>query len=142
VVPLKEGEYSDEDDLIEAERPTAERLAEYSNSSSGYVRFVDNSLFRKEAKRGDLVIAVWTPSQKSNRATVFAPEPILHRKDKGGVTHLFIEEYVDRDETAVSFTSFYRLWQREYSAKAPGRRSTRELPVDVLEKFRVSWPSR
>jgi len=82
VVPLAEGEYSDEDELVEAERPTAERSTKYSNSSSGYVRFGDNSLFRKEAKKGDLVIAVWISTQKSNRATVFAPEPAHFAKTR------------------------------------------------------------
>jgi hypothetical protein len=140
VVPLADNRYPAEQRLVEAAATTAEEATEYSDSTAGHIRSVGNSTFRKEAKVGDIVIEMLTPRRGSKRVRVFPPEPILHRKDNGGVTHFFIEQYVDRDETAVSFTSFSRLWQRMCSTRAPGRGAMRELPVDVLEKLRVSWP--
>ncbi len=139
VVPLGEGKHKSEENLVEEERVAAEKETEFSDSDAGYVRWVGNSLFRKLAKPGDLVIECWQPHSKSKRGTVHAPEPLLHRKDKGKVTHLFIEQYADRDATAIPFSAFRTLWRRVGTGRAPGLRSTREIPVELLETLRQMW---
>ncbi len=139
VVPLDDDQHKAENELVEAERERAEKETEYSDSDAGYLRFTGNSTFRRYAKRGDLVIATWQPHAKSKRGTVFAPEPLLHRKDKGKVTHLFIEEYVDRDATSMPFSSFKALWKRVGTGRTPTLNTVRELPVELVETLRRMW---
>lgn len=141
VVPLDDDEHPEEADLVDAERRVAEAGTEFGDSDAGYIRFVGNSRFRKEARAGDVVLAIWKPKSKSKRARVYAPEPILHRKDKGGVTHLFIEEYVDREDTALPFSKFRTLWTRVAGTSAPKMNSTRELRVELAEMLRGLWTS-
>ncbi|WP_438040259.1 hypothetical protein [Sorangium sp. So ce128] len=50
----------------------------------------------------------------------------MRRKDKNGATHLFVEEYADREDIWISWTEFLRLWRRTTSSRPPGVRSTRE----------------
>jgi len=139
VVPLDDDKHADENDVVESERGKAEEGTEISDSDAGYVRWVGNSTFRKDAKPGDLVITIWKSHSKSKGGTVYAPEPLLHRKDNGKVTHLFVEEYADRDETSIPFSAFSALWRRVGSGRAPTINSTREVPVDVAEALRASW---
>ena len=139
VSPLDDDKHEAENELVEAERERAEKEAEYSDSDAGYVRFTGNSNFRRYAKPGDLVISTWHPHAKSKRGTVFAPEPLLHRREKGKVTHLFIEEYVDRDATSMPFSSFKALWKRVGAGRAPMPNTVRELPVELVETLRRMW---
>jgi len=124
---------------VEAERRAAERGTEYSDSDAGYIRWAGNSRFRREAKPGDIVITVWTPSYTSKRGSVYAPEPLLRRKDVGKITHFFVEEYADRDDTAISFTAFKRMWTGLGGSDTLGIKSTREIPVELLEAARRIW---
>ena len=117
----------------------AAKDAEFSSSDTGYVRWTGSDLFRKHAKQGDLVIEIWRPHSKSKRGTVYAPEPLLRRKNKNGVTHFFIEAYADREATSMSFSSFGALWRRLGTGRAPGLRSVREIPVELAETLRGAW---
>ncbi|WP_438006439.1 phospholipase D family protein [Sorangium sp. So ce321] len=140
VVPLEGDKHADEDLVVESERAKAGEETQFSDSEPGYIRFTGTSSFRRSAKPGDLVIAIWRPNAKSSRAHVFAPEPLLGRKDQHGVTHLFVEEYADREDTRISWTEFSRLWRRTTSSRPPGVRSTRKMPVELLEQLRTAWP--
>lgn len=139
VTPLDDRRLQAENEFVEAERGEAEKVTEFGDSDAGYVRWVGNSLFRKHAKAGDLVITVWKPHSKSKRGTVYAPEPILRRKDKGRASHFFIEEYADREESSMPFSAFRVLWGRAKGGSAPTVNSTREVPVELLEKLRALW---
>ena len=126
--------------VIDSERLKAEEGTQYSDSEPGYLRFAGTSNFRKYAKPGDLVLAVWRPNSKSSRAHVFAPEPVLRRKDENGITHLFVEEYADREDTRISWTEFSRLWWRTTASRLSGHKAIREIPVELLERLRAAWP--
>lgn len=139
VVPLDDDKHEDENDVVESERGKAAAGTEFSDSDAGYVRWVGNSRFRKEAKAGDLVMTIWKPHSKSKRGTVYAPEPLLHRKDNGKVTHLFVEEYADRDATSIPFSAFSALWRGVGSGRPPSVNSTREVSADVAEALRAAW---
>jgi hypothetical protein len=140
VVPLDGDKHADEQAVVDRERAEAEKEAQFSDGAPGYIRFTGTSNFRQFAKPGDLVLAVWRPHQKLQWAHVFAPEPLLRRKDKNGVTHLFVEEYADREDTKISWTEFSRLWRRTTSRRQPSVKSTREMPVELLEQLRTAWP--
>lgn len=140
LAPLDEERYEHEAELVEAERSVAKDEVEYVDSEAGYVRFTGNSLFKKEARPGDLVISAWTPTRKSRRGSVYAPTPILRRKDVGNVTHFFFEEYSDHDDTVVAFSSFKKLWEKLGGTSALNVKSTREMSVDLLESIRRDWP--
>jgi hypothetical protein len=141
VVPLDGDKHAAEQVVVANERAKAEKETQFSDSEPGYIRFTGTSNFRWVAKPGDLVLTVWRPHQKSQRAHVFAPEPLLRRKDKNGVTHLFVEEYADREDTKISWTEFSRLWTRTASSRQPSVKSTREMPVELLEQLRTVWPT-
>lgn len=136
VVPLDDQKYEAENDVVEREREAAEEETEFSDSDTGYLRFTGSSRFRKFAKRGDLVISICLPHAKSKRGKVYAPEPLLHRKDKGKVTHFFVEEYSDREKTALPFSRFTALWKRAGAGRAPTLNTVREVSVDAVETLR------
>lgn len=140
VVPIDPAEHADEQAVVEGERARAEAETQFSDSEPGHIRFTGTSNFRKFAKKGDLVLAIWRPHGKSSRARVFAPELLLRRKDKNKVTHFFIEEYADREDTKISWTEFSRLWRRTTSSRLPGSKAVREIPVDLLAQLRTAWP--
>jgi hypothetical protein len=142
VAPLNEGRYEHESKVVEAERRAAERKTERDDSDAGYIRWAGNSKFRKEARPGDLVIQAWTPTHKSRRGTVYAPAPLLRCKGVGKVTHFFIEEYADADDIAIPFSAFRRLWAELGGSDALTVKSTREIPVELLEAARRLWPAR
>jgi hypothetical protein len=139
VVPIDLAKHADEQAVVDSERAKADEETQFSNSDAGYIRFTGTSNFRKSAKPGDLVVALWRPNAKSSRAQVFAPEPLLRRKDKNNVTHFFVEEYADREDTRISWTEFSRLWRRTTSSRQPSVKSTREMPVELLEQLRTAW---
>lgn len=139
LVPMKDDEHEDENEFVESEKKQAKKDTEFSDSDAGYVRWSGKSPFRKYAKPGDLVIKIWRPNSKSKRGTVYAPEPLLRRKDTNNVTHLFIEEYADGDETSIPFSSFSKLWRQVGAGRAPGLRSVREMPVELAETLRQVW---
>lgn len=139
VAPLNEDRYEHENDLVEAERRAAERSREYSDSDAGYIRWAGNSRFYRDAKPGDLVVTAWKPSHKSKRGTVYAPEPLLRRKKVGKVTHFFVEEYADREDTAIPFARFRSIWTRLGGSESLSVSSTREIPVELLETARQMW---
>ncbi|MFI5300904.1 MAG: hypothetical protein ACHREM_22710, partial [Polyangiales bacterium] len=124
---------------VETERAAAEKVTDFSDSEPGYIRFAGKSLFRTHAKSGDLVIAIWKSHAKSKRGTVYAAEPLLRRRDNGAVTHLFIEEYADREATSIPFSAFVALWRRFETGRVPTLNSTREVPVELVETLRRSW---
>jgi phosphatidylserine/phosphatidylglycerophosphate/cardiolipin synthase-like enzyme len=140
VVPLDADKHADEQAVVDGERAKADEEAQFSDSEPGYIRFTGNSNFRKSAKPGDLVLAIWRPHWKSSRAQVFAPEPVLRRKDKNKITHLFVEEYADREDTRITWTEFSRLWRTTTSTRLPGPKAAREIPVELLEQLRTAWP--
>jgi hypothetical protein len=139
VVPFDDGRYESEDGLVEAEKKKAQTAAKFSDSDAGYIRWTGNSLFRRHARPGDLVVAMWRPHSNSARGTVFAPEPLLHRKDKGNVTHFFVEEYGDRDKRAIPFSTFAKIWRRAAAGRTPQLTATRELRSDLIETLRQLW---
>lgn len=138
-MPLNEEKHKSENDLVESEKKQAAKQTEFADSDPGYIRWTGTSLFRSHAKPGDLVIGMWRPHSKSKRGTVYAPEPLLHRKDKRKVTHFFVEEYADREDTAISFTNFVALWRRLGSGRPPSLKPTRGLPVELAESPRAAW---
>jgi len=140
LVPLNDEKHPDEHALVESERAQAEEKTQYSDSEPGYIRFTGNSNFRKLAKPGDLVIEICRSHWKSPRAHVFAPEPILRRKHRNSVTHFFVEEYADREDTRISMTEFSHLWRSATSKPLPGPKGVREIPVELLEQLRTAWP--
>lgn len=139
VVPLDDDKHESEHDLVETEKAEAERDTEFEDSAPGYLRWTGTSSFQKFAKAGDVVIAIWCPSSNSKRGRVYSPEPILRRADRKKVTHFIVEEYADREDTALSFTSFTALWRRVGAGRPPSLRSVREIPIDLAETLRHSW---
>lgn len=142
VGPLDEERYKHEAELVETERAAAQAELEDDESEAGYVRLTGNSLFKREAQPGDIVILVWTPNRKSRRGSVYAPAPILRRKDVGDVTHFFTEEYIDHDDTAISFSSFKKHWDRLGGKSGLNVKSIREVSVDLVEAARREWSKR
>lgn len=136
VHPLDQNRHDSEREVVEKAKRQAAKRADFTDSEHGYIRFIGSSTFRKYARPGDIVMTISLPRAKSTRATVYAPETLLHRKDEGHVTHVFVEEYADREDTAVSFTDFSKLWRSTSSLKPPTRRSTKELDLELAETLR------
>jgi hypothetical protein len=126
---------------VEAEQRAAERKTEHDKSGAGYIRWSGNSKFRHEARPGDLVIQAWTPTRKSLRGKIFAPAPLLRCRAVGNVTHFFIEEYADAEDTAIPYGAFKKLWAELGGSDTLTVKSTREIPVELLEAARSLWPA-
>lgn len=140
LVPLKEHLHTDEAGLVESETKRAAKKIELADREPGYMRWTGPSSFRRQAQPGDLVIAIWRPHWQSKRGVVYAPEPLLHRRDDGAVTHFFVEEPADREDSAISFTKFSAIWRKLGSGMTPGLRSTKEVPAELAEILRQRWP--
>ncbi|WP_438016651.1 hypothetical protein WMF18_38550 [Sorangium sp. So ce315] len=54
--------------------------------------------------------------------------------------HTWLPENVNITLLRISWTEFSCLWRRTTSSRPPGIKSTREMPVELLEQLRTAWP--
>lgn len=103
------------------------------------MRIGGSSAFRREAKRGDLVVTIWQTSWKSRQARVYGPEVILRKHAERTATHFFVEELADRDDHSTSWSEFLKLWKRAMGTKFPRRAGMRELSPNAFELLTRGW---
>lgn len=92
----------------------AEKHVSQDDSSVSWIRFRGNSRFRREAKKGDVVVSIWTADGRGKPNLVYHHAPILLRKDDAtnDVTWFYVEEYPDADDTTLTWKKFQRLYSQ------------------------------
>jgi len=137
--PIPPGQHSDEDAVVENEREQASKLLEYSDSEASYIRMRVGAL-KRGAKRGDAATQVWRASQNAQRAVVYPPVPIVHRKDDGPIARIYVEDYADAEELGIPLGKFRKIWAQASGGALNAKWPNREVPLDVLDRLRALWP--
>lgn len=80
-------------------------------SSVSWIRFRGNSKFRREAKKGDVVICIWSPTAKGKPQAVYHHAPILLRKndEENNLTWIYVEKYPDAEDNTLTWKQFQNL---------------------------------
>lgn len=110
--PVQEKE--EEQAVVEKGRAEAEKLVRQEDSSVSWIRFRGNSRFRREAKKDDVVVCIWTETTKGKPRAVYHHAPILLRKEDkaNNVTWFYIEEYPDAEDKALTWKQFQKLYSQ------------------------------
>jgi hypothetical protein len=98
-----------EQEAIESGTATAEGKITKSSSDVSWIRWTGNSRFRSEVKEGDTVIQIWSERKAKNPSTVYRHAPIVHRQHEDTCTRFFVEDFVDNEDTSVSWNDFKKL---------------------------------
>jgi len=115
LVGLKPVQEKDEEQaVVEEGLEEAEKHASHEYSSVSWIRFRGNSRFRREAKKGDVVVCIWSEHSKSKPKAVYHHAPILHRRDDeaNNATRFYVEEFPDAEETALTWKQFQKLYSQ------------------------------
>jgi hypothetical protein len=107
-------EKEDEKKMAQEGLEEAEKHVSQEDSSVSWIRFRGNSRFRREAKKGDVVVSIWTADGKATPNVVYHHAPILLRKDDDAhdVTWFYVEEYPDAEDTTLTWKQFQRLYSQ------------------------------
>jgi len=132
VVPIKTVS-EDEQILVEKGELKAREFVESENSEIGWIRFIGQSAFRRQAKVGDLVLEI---TKRGRTASVCEPRPILHRQDKGKWTRFYLE--VKDDIQEMSWSDFNRRLKKSGISNF-SKNSTKELSELVSKRIDEIW---
>jgi len=137
--PVKEKE--DEKAVVEEGLVEAEKYVSQEDSSISWIRFRGNSVFRREAKKGDVVVCIWTESGKGQPNVVFHHAPILLRQndDTNGVTRFYVEEYPDAHETTLTWKQFQKLYSQIGMSGKPSQWASREIARHQSDALHDLW---
>ena len=125
-----------EEGLVEAEKHLSQE-----DSSVSRIRFRGNSRFRREAKKGDVVVCIWTENGKGKPNAVYHHAPILDRKDDkaNDVTWLYVEEYPNADETTLTWKQFQKLYSQVGVPRKLSQWTHRELAPHHADALHNLW---
>jgi hypothetical protein len=135
----------DEEPAIVAEgRAEAQRRISDEDSDVWPIQFRGNSRFRREGRRYDLVICIWTMKRNGKPKTVYAPSKILLRQEDPAenLTRFYVEEYPDAEQTALTWGQFQRIYTQ---SGIPGRLSqwpSREIARHHADSLHSLWPKQ
>jgi len=125
---------------IEEGEREAKQLLRYPDSEVDWIRFTGKSKFRKEAKENDQVIQIWKGSSKDKRRTVYRHMPIILRKDEPNCTRFYIEDSQDSEETAITWSQFFKLTKKVGIKRKIGPNSDRIISSEDSEALFFLWP--
>lgn len=134
VFPLKDGAFPDEQ--VSAEKGTMAAMKRRRNqrSDTSWIRYSDQSRFRREARDGDSVIQIWN-ERRTKRATVLWPVPIVYVQRTPRYSRIHVE---DRPGRSLSWTAFARLLKK-VNVDRVSKRSTRELSEEDARELLARW---
>jgi phosphatidylserine/phosphatidylglycerophosphate/cardiolipin synthase-like enzyme len=132
-------EFPEEEAAIEKGNAIAERNLTQESSETSWIRWTGNSRFRREAKRGDSVIQIWSPHGAKKPAAVIRHAPIVHRQDEKTCTRFFVEDFEDEEETELSWAQFNKLYKRLNIPGRIGRGSERPISEAHSEALHALW---
>lgn len=135
------GSRYDEDDVEVEGRAVAEKKVSEKDNSVFSIRFRGKSQFREEAKKGDVIIRIWTETTKGKPAHVFPHAKIVNRVEdaENDVTWLYVEDSPDAEYTTLSWKRFQRLCDQ---IGLPGKLSQwahREIPHRYSDALGNLW---
>lgn len=138
--PVQENE--EEQAFVDEGMVEAEMNVSQDDSSVSWIRFRGNSRFRREAKKGDVVICIWSKSHKTKPKAVYRHSPILLRRDgeENDVTWFYVEDFPDAEEAAITWRQFQKLYDQ---IGLPGKLSqwpSRELARHHSDALHDLWP--
>ena len=107
-------------------------------SEASWMRWTNNSRFRKEAAVGDTVIRIWTRAG-TVRPLVYRHAPIVRRQDEGTCTLFYVEDFADCEATYVSMTRFLELLRSTGFTGKLGASPTREIPNQLACSLEELW---
>ncbi len=122
VVPIetvKEKEIS----FVEAGEQKALEFTESEESSVGWIRFVGKSVFRQQAKPGDIILEI---TKYKRKVSVSEPRPILYRQDQDNWTRFYLE--VQEDIQKMSWSKFEQEL-KDIGVSSIKKNSTKKLSV-------------
>ena len=122
----------------------AEKCVREENSFVSRIRFRGNSLFRREAQKGDVVICIWTEEGKAKPSSVYHHADILHRENDevNDVTWFYIEEYPDAHETTLTWKQFQKLYLQVGMTGKPSQWASREISQHHSDAIHNLWFSQ
>jgi hypothetical protein len=134
-------EKAEEQTVVKAGLKEAEKHVSQEDSSVSWIRFRGNSRFRREAKKGDVLVCIWTAGNKGKPDAVYHHTPILLRKENpaNDTTLFFVEEYPDAEDTTLTWKRFQKLYSQ---VGIPGKLSqwaSRELAVQHCDALHDLW---
>jgi hypothetical protein len=122
-------------------REEAQRSLSSKESTVAPIRYRGNSRFRKEAKRGDLVIRIWTPQSNGRPQAVYHHSPILQVTQDldNDVTWFYVEEYPDADETSLKWKHFLKICAQLEHPRNVSQWAAREIPGHISDAMHNLW---
>ncbi len=137
--PIKERE--SEKPAIDEGVAEAEKNISNEESEVSWIRFRGNSRFRREARRGDTVIQIWTPKNAKKPSGVYHHAPIVLRQDflDEDYTRFFVEEFPDADDIALSWGQFQRLFKQVGLSGKLSQWAHRELAPHSADALHNLW---
>ncbi len=103
------------------------------------MRISGNSGFRKEAKRGDLVIDISRAKANGTPYGVYRHLPILHRQEEPNCTRFYVELFSNAEKTKLSWTAFKQLARRVGLPGKVGPNSCRVVSGDYSNALLALW---
>lgn len=127
-----------ESEAIESGMAKAREKLGDEASEASWMRWTNNSRFRKEAAVGDTVIRIWTRAG-TVRPLVYRHAPIVCRQDEERCTRFFVEDFSDCEDTYVSMTKFLELLTSAGFTGKLGVSPTREIPNRLARYLEELW---
>ena len=129
-------------DVVKRGKEKAERRRSHSDSDIEELYFGSRSLFRREAKRDDLIIRIWTGSTTGKPDCVYHHSTILNREEdeESNETIFFVEDYPDCEETKLSWPKFKKIYARAGISRKLSQWPTRELKQQQSDALHELWP--
>ena len=129
-------------DAVKKGKAKAERRRSNPKSDVGELYFGGSSLFRKEAKKDDLIIRIWTENAKGKPDCVYHHSPILNREEdkEAGETVFFVEDYPDCETTSLTWAEFKKLYGRAGIKRKLTQWPTREIRQQQSDALHALWP--
>lgn len=102
-------DYPEEAASISAGQEYAEKRRAEPASEVEWVRWTDDSLFRREAREDDHVVQIWTPAGGKRPSAVYRHARILVRQEEPACTRFYVEYPQDAGRAALGWGAFLRI---------------------------------
>lgn len=139
--PVKEKE--EEQAVVMEGLVEAEKCVSQEDSWVSWIKVRGNSRFRRESKKGDVVVTIWTEGKgnKGRPTSVFHHADILLRRDDdtNDVTFLYVEEYPDAHETTLTWKQFQKLYSQIGMSGKPSQWASREIARHHSDALHELW---
>lgn len=120
-------------------RKVAEKRLKDESSDIFEIYVKGESKFRKDAKRGDLAVVIWTPAKKSKPDCVYRHARILNRKEVDGYTVVYVEESKEGANQTITWPRFKKLCKQAGINWTPSQWSMREIDRQASDLLHELW---